>query len=110
MIKAPYKDRIEFWKFQHAFIIFGEVTLLCDQILKQKIDSGHPLHPALMTAFHILYGISFKQRMEVKLTEEIVPKDYKDTHGALINMRDQIYAHTRVSLNDGSKAGIAWWR
>jgi hypothetical protein len=96
MVKAPYKDRIEFWKFQHASITFGEATLLCDQILKQKINSGHPLHPSMMTALHILYGRPFKQRAEVKLTEEIVPDDYKDTHGALISMRDQIYAHMDV--------------
>lgn len=96
MVKAPYKDRIEFWKFQHASITFAEVTHLCDQILKQKINSGHPLHPSLMTALHILYGRPFKQRMEVKLTEDIIPKDYKDTHDALINMRDQIYAHMDV--------------
>lgn len=101
MIKAPYRDRIEFWKFQHASITFGEVTLLCDQILKQKINSGHPLHPSLMTALHILYGRPFKQRTEVKLAEEIVPKEYKDMHGALISMRDQIYAHMDV---DGLKS------
>ena len=101
VVKAPYKDRIEFWKFQHAFITFGEVTLLCDQILKQKIVSGHPLHPSMMTALHILYGRPFKQRAEVKLTKEIIPKDYKDTHGALISMRDQIYAHMDV---DGLKS------
>jgi hypothetical protein len=101
VIKAPYKDRIEFWKFQHASITFGEVTLLCEQILKQEIDSGHPLHPSLITALHILYGRPFQQRTEVKLTEEIVPKDHRDTHGALIRMRDQIYAHMDV---DGLKS------
>jgi hypothetical protein len=101
VIQAPYKDRIEFWKFQHAFITFGEVTLLCEQILKQEIISGHPLHPSMMTALHILYGRPFKQRTEVKLSEEIIPKDYKETHGMLINMRDQIYAHMDV---DGPKS------
>src|ERR1700685_2345940 len=101
VVKAPYKDRIEFWKFQHASITFGEVTKLCEQMLKQEINSNHPLHPSLMTALHILYGRPFKQRMEMKLTADIVPKDYQETHGALISMRDQIYAHTDV---DGPKS------
>lgn len=56
MVKAPYSDRIEFWKFQHAAVTFGEVGKLCDQIKIQKIKSGHPLHAPMMTALHILYG------------------------------------------------------
>jgi hypothetical protein len=100
MIKAPYKERIEFWKFQHASITFSEVSQLCDLIIKQQIVSGHPLHASLMTALHILYGRPFKQREEVKLSKDIVPADHKDTHNALINMRDKIYAHTDV---DGPK-------
>jgi hypothetical protein len=54
-----------------------------------------------MTALHIFYGRPFKQRTEVKLTEEIVPKEHKDNHNALISMRDQIYAHMDV---DGLKS------
>jgi hypothetical protein len=100
MIKVPYKERIEFWKFQNASITFSEVIQLCDLILKQKIVSGHPLHTSLMTALHILYGRPFKQRTEVRISENIVPAKYKDTHDALISMRDQIYAHTDV---DGPK-------
>jgi hypothetical protein len=101
MIKAPYKDRIEFWKFQHASITFSEVSQLCDLILKQQIVSGHPLHVSLMTSLHILYGRPFKQRgAEVRLPEDIVPAEYKKTHDALINMRDKIYAHTDI---DGPK-------
>jgi hypothetical protein len=101
-VKAPYKDRVEFWKFQHASVTFAAVTDLCEQILKQKIESGHPLHTAVMTALHILYGRPFRQRTEVRISETIVPEDYKDSHGALINMRDQIYAHMDI---DGPKTG-----
>jgi hypothetical protein len=98
--KAPYKDRVEFWKFQHAWVTFAEVTNLCDQIIKQKIDSGHPLLPSMMTTLHIFYGRPFKQRPEVRISETIVPADYKDIHDWLINMRDQTYAHMDV---DGPK-------
>lgn len=49
-----------------------------------------------MTALHVLYGRSFKQRKEVRISDEIIPDEYKETHGALINMRDQIYAHMDV--------------
>jgi hypothetical protein len=96
MTKAPYNERIEFWKFQHASITFSEVAQLCDLILKRQIVSGHPLHASLMTALHILYGRPFKQRAEVKLSEDIVPAGYRNTHDSLINMRDKIYAHTDV--------------
>jgi len=104
MIKAPFEDRIEFWKFQNAWITFSEATQLCDLILKQNIVSGHPLFTSLMTALHILYGRPFKQRQAVKISETIVPAKYKDTHEALISMRDQIYAHTDV---DGPKTANA---
>ena len=100
MIKAPYKDRIEFWKFQNVSITFSEAAQLCDLIIKQGIVSGHPLHASLMTALHILYGRPFKQRAEVRIPEDIVPVNYKDTHDALLSMRDKIYAHTDV---DGPK-------
>jgi hypothetical protein len=112
VVKAPYKDRVEFWKFQHASITFSEATQLCDQIIKQNIISGHPLHTSLMTALHILYGRPFKQRKEVRVSKEIVPHDYRETHGALINMRDQIYAHMDVdgpistSENSLNKIGV----
>jgi hypothetical protein len=99
-IKAPYKDRIEFWKFQHASVTFAEATKLCDQIIKQKIDSGHPLLTSMMTTLHIFYGRPFKQRPEVRISETIVPQKYKDIHGGLIKMRDQIYAHVDI---DGPK-------
>jgi len=112
MIKAPYKDRIEFWKFQNASITFSETMQLCDLIVKQEVISGHPLHTSLMTALHILYGRPFKQRPEVRISEDIVPINYKDTHGALISMRDTIYAHTDVgglkTTNDSplNKVGV----
>jgi hypothetical protein len=96
VIKALYKDRIEFWEFQNASITFSEAKQLCDLILKQNIVSGHPLHVSMMTALHILYGRPFKQRTEVKIPEDIVQTNFKDTHDALINMRDKIYAHTDV--------------
>jgi len=104
MVKAPYQERIEFWKFQNAFIIFSEVERLCDFIIKEQIISSHPLHTSMMTALHILYGRPFKQRTEVKISANLVPASYKETHDALISMRDQIYAHTDV---DGPKTANA---
>jgi hypothetical protein len=98
--KAPYKDRVEFWKFQHASVTFAEVTNLCDQIIKQKIDNGHPQLASTMTTLHIFYGRPFKQRPEVRISETLVPADYKEIHDWLLNMRDQTYAHMDV---DGPK-------
>jgi hypothetical protein len=111
-VKAPYNDRVEFWKFQHASVTFAETTKLCDEIIKQKIDSGHPLLTSMMTTLHIFYGRPFKQRQEVKISEMLVPKDYKDLHDKLIKMRDQIYAHMDVdglktiNLNSVNKVGV----
>jgi hypothetical protein len=100
MMNAPYKDRIEFWKLQHASITFNEVKQLCEFILKEGIDSGHPLHVPLMAALHTLYGRPFKQRKELRIAEDLVPKNYRDDHDVLINMRDKIHAHTDA---DGPK-------
>jgi hypothetical protein len=100
VVKAPYNDRIEFWKFQHASVTLAEATKLCDQIIKQKIDFGHPLLTPMMTTLHIFYGRPFKQRPEVRISETIVPKNYKSLHDELIGMRDKIYAHMDI---DGPK-------
>jgi len=88
VIKAPYDERIEFWKFPNAWITFSEVIQLCDLVLEENIFSGHPLFTSLMTALHILYGRPFKQRPAVKISDAIVPAKYKVTHDALISMRD----------------------
>src|ERR1035437_1111495 len=80
MKNAPYQDRIECWKLQHASITFSEVKHLCEYMLKEKIDSGHPLHVPLMTALHTLYGRPFNQRKEVRLAEDIVPAHFRDDH------------------------------
>jgi hypothetical protein len=80
---------------------FFETKQLCDFILREKINPGHPLHASLMTALHILYGRPFKQqRAEAKLSEEIIPPEFMETHNGLILMRDKIYAHTDA---DGPK-------
>jgi hypothetical protein len=100
VVKTPYKDRLEFWKLQNASITFSEVKSLCNFIIEQRIVSGHPLHISLMTALHILYGRPFKQRPEVRIPEDLVPIEYKDTHDSLLNMRDKIFAHTNI---DGPK-------
>ena len=107
MVKAPYKDRIEFWKFQHASVTFAEVTNLCDQIIKEQIDHGHPQLASMVTTLHIFYGRPFKQRPEVRILETIVPANYKDTHDWLINSRDKIYAHMDVDgPNMANKSSI----
>jgi hypothetical protein len=100
VVKAPYNDRLEFWQLQSASITFSEVVNLCNFILEQKIVSGHPLHVSFMTALHVLYGRPFKQRLEVRIPEDFVPLEYKDTHDSLLNMRDKIFAHTDI---DGPK-------
>ncbi len=96
MPKAPHADRIEFWKFQHASVTFGQVKDVCDVILKEKIGPAHSLHIPLMIALHTLYGRPFKQRKDVRISEQIVPKELKDVHDSLITSRDKVHAHADV--------------
>lgn len=100
MMNAPYKDRIEFWKLQHASSTFDQVTQLCEWILKEGIDGGHPLHVPLMAALHTLYGRPFRQRKDFRIAEDLVPANYRDDHVMLLTMRDKIHAHTDA---DGPK-------
>lgn len=90
---APLAERLDFWKFQHASITFEEVKKLCALIVQQKIESNHPLHLPLMVALHALYARPFKQKKAVRLSDDIVPKELRQTHDSLIEMRDQIHAH-----------------
>lgn len=99
-MNAPYKDRIEFWKLQHASSTFDQVTQLCEWILKEGIDGGHPLHVPLMAALHTLYGRPFRQRKDFGIAEDLVPANYRDDHVMLLTMRDKIHAHTDA---DGPK-------
>ncbi len=93
MVKLAYKDRIEFWKFQHAAITFSEVAKLCDYIQREKIGPLHPLYEVLFTALAVLYARPFKQRSEVRIPDNVVPQQYWDTHKSLVELRDKVSAH-----------------
>ena len=109
---APFSERLDFWKFQHASITFVQVKELCDLLTQQNIETNHPLHIPLMVALHALYARPFKQKKAVRLSDDIVPKESKQTHDALIEMRDKIHAHydfdspTTTSLSGLNKVAV----
>jgi hypothetical protein len=44
----------------------------------------------------VLYGRPFKQRNPLRLSEKLVPPNFKGTHDFLIMLRDKVTAHTDI--------------
>ncbi len=93
---APRSERLEFSKFKHAMSMFTEARDALQYIKDERIAAGHRLHHSLWTAFYIFYGKPFKQRSPVKLTQEIVPQEFRAEHESIIMLRDKMFAHSDV--------------
>ena len=47
----------------------------------------------LLTSLYVLYGRPFKQRSPLRVSEELVPREYSEQHSFLIALRDKMFAH-----------------
>ncbi|MDD4869750.1 MAG: hypothetical protein PHR77_04255, partial [Kiritimatiellae bacterium] len=89
-------DRFEFWKFAYARAAFVDAKIFAEELLA----SGSALHSATRKAFSIAiataYARPFKQRSVVRLSEDIVPAEHRETHDGVIEIRDKVVAHRDV--------------
>jgi len=89
-------DRLEFWKFSYARAAFVDAQVFAEELLA----SGAPLHSTMRKAFSIAiataYSRPFKQRRAVRLPENTVPAEHRETHDSVIEIRDKIVAHRDV--------------
>ena len=58
-----------------------------------------------MTALHTLYARPFKQKKQIRLTDDIVPSESKSLHDSIILMRDKIHSHTDLN-GPGTSGGL----
>lgn len=93
MCTPTQDERIEFWKHAYARASFVDARIFAEQLLASHLPLDNPLRKALSIAVLTTYCRPFKQRTRVRLSETIVPQQYHDLHGSLIEMRDKVVAH-----------------
>lgn len=92
MKKFPQDKRIEFWKFAYALDSFVKARELCKSFLSLESNDVN-ISMALCTSVITFYGRPFKQRPKVKLTDNIIPDEFREIHDNLITLRDKTVAH-----------------
>jgi hypothetical protein len=91
---APSKEeRISFWQHSYARASFTEAKIECEFLLSTNPPPHFTLRRALSVAIVTLYARPFKQRKAVRLSEDIVPVEFRATHDDLIEIRDKSIAH-----------------
>jgi hypothetical protein len=90
-----FEDAQSLWKFFYAQECFRKAKITAAHILESGLDSHHEIYYPLLVAVYVLYGKPFKFSRPVgKISEEIVPENFRELHKQLIQHRDQLYAHT----------------
>jgi hypothetical protein len=105
------------WKFFYAKQCFRHVADACAFILQNGIGEDHPAYYSLVVGIYALYGRPFKQTNLVGMvSEKLVPAEFRPLHKIMIELRDEVYAHTepspkselrvRVSYQGASREGL----
>lgn len=93
-MNAPSKaERISFWQHSYARASFTEARIECEFLLRTNPPLNSTLRRALSIAIVTLYSRPFKQRKLVRLSEDIVPAEFRATHDGVIAIRDKSIAH-----------------
>jgi hypothetical protein len=97
MHEHTLEDRKLLWRMFFAQAAFDSAAQAMQLLIEQNLTNDHAAYQPLVTAAVITYGRPFKQSHRVgRLPEDMVPDEFKDTHGGLIMMRDKFMAHTDV--------------
>lgn len=62
-------------------------------VMDAQLPLNNQTRKALTIAAVTAYGRPFKQRGTVRLSEDIIPAEYRETHDSTIEMRDKVIAH-----------------
>jgi hypothetical protein len=93
-MNAPSKaERISFWQHAYARASFTDAHIKCEFLLSTNPPENSTLRRALSVAIVTLYSRPFKQRRLVRLSEDIVPAEFRTTHNDVIEIRDKSIAH-----------------
>lgn len=101
MHQAPLDERIDFYRYTSATQFLDQARMTLREI-KELPATGVPewkVH-GLWMAFFGFYAKPFKQQRDkelqvgLRLPEDIVPDEMKDTHRSILDLRDKMFAHT----------------
>jgi len=93
MKKLTQNERLEYWKYQCAALSFDYAKEVADYLISKE---NNDLIYQLITSLYILYGRPFKQRKKFRISEDIVPQEYLEEHGLLLDLRDKTFAHVDI--------------
>ena|SRR2546426_11173399 len=94
MTAPPSKaERIAFWQHAYARASFVQARIFTDLLLRITPPMNDTLRRALTIAIVTVYSRPFKQRKAVRLPDDIVPAQFRDTHDSIIEIRDKSIAH-----------------
>ncbi len=93
MKKLTQNQRLEYWKYQCAALTFIRTKEVVDYLIS---NTNSHLEYQLLTSIYVLYGRPFKQRKQVRISEDIVPSKYTKEHGFLMDLRDKMFAHVDI--------------
>jgi hypothetical protein len=95
MEPAEFEDAKLLWKMFYAQYCFRRAEAAAQHNLDERLEEDSPLFYPLVTSVYVLYGKPFKRARGVgQLGEELIPPQHLDLHRALLQHRDQLYAHT----------------
>ena len=93
-MNVPNKaERISFWQHAYARASFTDARIQCEFLLGSNPPENSTLRRALSIAIVTLYSRPFKQRKLVRLSEDVVPVKFRETHDGVIEIRDKSIAH-----------------
>jgi hypothetical protein len=109
MTTEQLDDARTLWKMFYACEAFRRAREACEFILTQNLDADHPAYYPLVTSIYVLYARPFNYcRGGIgKLTNDIVPDQHKNIHKFILNLRDQIFAHTDADEPNMDTVGSA---
>ncbi|MDD5139827.1 MAG: hypothetical protein PHY43_06145 [Verrucomicrobiales bacterium] len=95
------------WKTVYARDSFRQAQELGTYFLEQKLNEEAPTFYPLLVAIHVLYSRPFMKNYGGvgKLTDDIVPEEYKKLHSETLNFRSWLYAHTDANAPEFDEYG-----
>ena len=90
MKKAPKQIRHGYWKYQFAALTFDEAGEMAAYLHNNPRPK---MKYSLLTSLFVLYGRPFKQHKDIRISDDIVPPEYRAFHNYLIVLRDKLFAH-----------------
>ena len=102
------EERKLLFRLFYAHRAFEDARAACTELLQTYMTCSDTIYKSLTTAIHIHYGRPFTMSHGAgKLTDEIVPSEFRATHQRLLQLRHQFFAHSDTQRLDAHEWGRA---